>query len=265
LIANIEQAVFMRQHGQKDGGSTADLERWIGFLPLYHAFGQLFCILVACKLNIPVYVMKTFQFEPFLRVIETFKITHLQTAPPVMVMINKRPETARYDLRSLKNILCGAAPLSKELQNAVSKQLGVTVNQIWGMTELTCAAIQVSGGMIDDSGSVGMLFPNVEAKLVNDDGREVGVNHPGELYVRGPNVCLRYWRNEKATRESLNSEGWLQTGDVAVINEHGMFWIVDRKKELIKVNGLQVAPAELEGVLLKHENIADAAVVGITM
>jgi 4-coumarate--CoA ligase len=117
---------------------------------------------------------------------------------------------------------------------------------------------------VHSSGSVGQLDPNCECMLLDDDGKEVGPGAPGELYVRGPNICIGYWRNPHATKESLSTDGWLKTGDVAVVKD-GWFWIVDRKKELIKVNALQVAPAELEAVLLEFDAIADAAAVGITL
>ena len=108
------------------------------------------------------------------------------------------------------------------------------------------------------------MIPNHEIKLLDDDGKEVTEGQPGEIHVRAPNVCLGYWRNEQATSETLDSDGWLKTGDVAIAKDN-WFWIVDRKKELIKVNALQVAPAELEAVLLENEDIADAAVTGIIL
>lgn len=221
------------------------------------------CVM-APKLSIPVYIMQKFVYEDFLKCIEKYRITHLQSAPPILVMLHKRPETSNYDLSSLKNILCGAAPLSKELQNAVSERFKVNIIQGWGMTEVTCGAIHVPGGRVDDSGSVGVLDPNCECKLLDDDGKEVAAGEPGEMHVKGPQICLGYWNNTAATEEAIDSEGWLKTGDIAVVR-NDWFWIVDRKKELIKVNALQVAPAELEAVLLEHENIADAAVVGITL
>lgn len=219
---------------------------------------------MAVRLDIPVYVMKQFQFEDYLRIIQTHKITTLQVAPPILVMLSKRPETAKYDLSSVTDVLCGAAPLSKELQNEVASKVGCRILQGWGMTELTCGAIMIPGGDDDFSGSVGYLFPNTDCKLLDDDGKEVGAGQPGEIHLKGPHVCLSYWRNEAATKECLSDDGWLKTGDVAIVRD-GKFWIVDRKKELIKVNALQVAPAELEAVLLEHEAIADAAVVGITL
>lgn len=117
--------------------------------------------------------------------------------------------------------------------------------------------------------------------LLDDEGKEVEDGQPGEIFVRGPNICMGYWKNEAATKESLDGDGWLKTGDIAVVNKDGYYWIVDRKKvsrghhselhtaniakELIKVNALQVAPAELEAVLLEHDHVADAACVGITL
>ncbi|KAI1264820.1 4-coumarate-CoA ligase [Xylariaceae sp. FL1019] len=265
LIANVEQTIFMRYGVTGLPFNQRPQERWVGFLPLYHAYGQLYTILMAIKLQAPVYIMTEFRYEEFLFYIGKYKITNLQIAPPILVMLSKRPETSRYDLSSVKDVLCGAAPLSRELQNECQRRFNLQVYQGWGMTEVTCGAIHVPRGRQDDSGSVGQLDPNCEAKLIDDDGKEVGVGQPGELYIKGPNVCMRYWRNEEATKESLDADGWLKTGDVAVINDKGYFWIVDRKKELIKVNALQVAPAELEGVLLENEHIADAAAVGITV
>lgn len=185
---------------------------------------------IAARLRITVYVMKQFVLTDFLNVIQTRKITHFQAAPPVIVMLSKRPEVAKYDLSSVKDILCGAAPLSKELQNDVANRFHIQIYQGWGMTEVTCAGLIIPGGINDDTGSVGTIVPNCEAKLLDEDNREVGIGERGELYWRGPNVCLGYWRNEKATKECLDSEGWLRSGDVALYNKDGWFWIVDRKK-----------------------------------
>ncbi|PGH26434.1 hypothetical protein AJ80_01932 [Polytolypa hystricis UAMH7299] len=261
VLANLEQTMFMRFHEIKNRTP----ERWLGFLPLYHAYGQLYTIVMALRLEIPVYIMKQFHYEDFLGVIERFRITNLQIAPPILIMLSKRSETSKYDLSSLTHILCGAAPLSKELQNEVANRFKVQINQGWGMTETVAGAHHVPGGIRDSSGSVGQLFPNCECKLVDDDGKEVAPGEPGEMYIRGPQVCIGYWRNKAATEEAISPDGWLKTGDVAIVSKEGWFWIVDRKKELIKVNALQVAPAELEAVLLENDDVADAAVVGITL
>ncbi|KAF4966981.1 hypothetical protein FZEAL_10589 [Fusarium zealandicum] len=265
LIANVEQTVFMRYAHQPFTFGSRPQERWIGALPLSHAYGQMYTILMAVKLRVPIYIMSEFRYEEFLSIIGKYRITSLQVAPPILVMLSKRPETAKYDISSVKDILCGAAPLSRELQNDCQTRFHVQINQGWGMTEVTCGALHVPGGISDDTGSVGQLDPNCECKLVDDEGVEVGVGKPGEMLIRGPNVCLGYWRNEAATLESFDSDGYLKTGDIAVRDDKGFFWIVDRKKELIKVNALQVAPAELEATLLENNHVADAAVVGITL
>jgi len=215
------------------------------------------------KTGVPIYVMKQFVYTDFLAAIQKYKITDLQVAPPILIMLSKRPETSNYDLSSIRGMLCGAAPLGKELQNEVARRFNVEIKQGWGMTEVTCGSIlqEVSS----EDGSVGKLLPNTECKLLDDDGNEVSTGRPGELCIRAPNVCLRYWKNEAATKDTITPDGWLRTGDVAVVNKDGLFWIVDRKKELIKVSALQVAPAELEAVLLENKDIADAAVVGITL
>ncbi|KAL8645498.1 MAG: hypothetical protein Q9210_006674 [Variospora velana] len=258
LIASVAQTAYMTS---VDPNWDAVAERWIGSLPLYHAYGQVNTCLVAPMLGVPVYMMKHFDFEDMLQTVETHRVTRLQIAPPVMVLLGKRPETSRYDLSSLKNITCGGAPLSYELQLDVARKLNVSIKQGWGMTEATCGALSTVG---DEkvTGSVGVLYPNMEGKIVDDDGREATVSQPGEFWLRGPNVTLGYWKNEEATRETFTAEGWLKTGDIAILRG-GLLYMVDRKKELIKVKGFQVAPAELEAVLLEHDAIADAAVVGM--
>ncbi|EME41195.1 hypothetical protein DOTSEDRAFT_73577 [Dothistroma septosporum NZE10] len=264
LIANVEQTAKTRWP-EKDfsKGDRVTDERWIGFLPLYHAYGQMYANLMALKFQVPIYIMRQFIYEDYIRCIEKAHITDLQVAPPILVMMAKRPETAKYNLNCVRSIICGGAPLGKDLANEISRKFDCHVKQGWGMTEVTCGSIL----QIDprDDGTVGRLIPNNLLKLVDDDGNEVGTDTPGEMWIKAPNVMLGYWKNEAATKETLTADGWLKTGDVAIINKEGFIWIVDRKKELIKVNALQVAPAELEGKLLTLDGVADAAAVGVTI
>ena len=134
-----------------------------------------------------------------------------------------------------------------------------------GMTEVTCSAVTWHPDNIADASAVGELNPNVEAMLVDDDGKEVQPGERGEILIRAPNVMKGYWRKPEATKETLTPDRWLRTGDIGYRDKDGYLYVVDRKKELIKVRGLQVAPAELEGLLLDHPDVADAAVVGVTM
>ena len=143
LISNAVQHVFVKYHSLPHNQHNRPEESMVGFLPLYHAYGQMWAMLMAIKLNIPIYIMEKFNFEEFLRVIQVYKISHLQVAPPILVMLSKRPETSRYNIRSVKHILCGAAPLKKELQNTITSRFGIRVTQGWGMTEVTTGALFV--------------------------------------------------------------------------------------------------------------------------
>ena len=233
LLSNAAQVIHMKGVGTPDGSPTVKNERWLGFLPLYHAYGQMYTMILAVKLSVPIFVISKFQLSELLGYIEKYRITHLHAVPPILVLLEKSPETRKHDLSSVKQILCGAAPLSKELQNKVSKLLGggkCQVKQGWGMTETTCAGTHVPGGLEDKDGSVGVLLPGLEARLVDEKNQDVPVGGKGEILLRGPNITIGYWRNLKATQEAIDNDGWLRTGDVAVTDKKGQFWIVDRKK-----------------------------------
>ncbi|KIW99489.1 uncharacterized protein Z518_11228 [Rhinocladiella mackenziei CBS 650.93] len=242
---------------------------WLCFLPLYHAYGQTFYVAGAFNRQIPVYVMPKFDFVQLLEYIQKFRITDLTLVPPIAVMLAKHPAVEKYDLSSVVNIGSGAAPLGRDVSARVERRLGHSLNfkQGWGMTECTCSLLGWDVNRISTSHSVGEPNPNCEAKIMTEDGASEittrGSSSVGELWCRGPNVMKGYWRNPKATAETLTPDGWLKTGDIAYVDSDGMFFIVDRKKELIKVKGNQVAPAELEALLLEHFGISDAAVIGM--
>jgi acyl-CoA synthetase (AMP-forming)/AMP-acid ligase II len=185
----------------------------------------------------------------------------------------------QYDLSSLTSILSGAAPLDESLANAAQQRLrkgaedGVVVAQGYGMTELSpvshttpdegCEPPGVTSEV--PKGSVGYAIPNTECRLIDPEtGRDAGPGQSGELWIRGPQVMKGYLNNPEATASTIDDEGWLHTGDVAVVDDEGRYTVVDRVKELIKYKGYQVAPAELEAVLLGHPEIADAAVIGVS-
>lgn len=230
LIANIIQIMACRWPQIDFARGQVLQERWLGFLPFCHAYGQTFPILIALKMKVTVYIMKQFVFTNFLQNIQDYKISHLQIAPPILVMMLKRPETARYNLSSVQGIFCAAAPLSSSLQRLAAQAFKVGILQGWGMTELTCGGILQQEG--DSTETVGRLLPNHECKLVDDEGNEVGCDVPGEMYIRAPNVCMGYFHNELATKDTITSDGWLKTGDIAVVDKSGGFRIVDRKKEV---------------------------------
>ncbi|KAH8697525.1 putative 4-coumarate-CoA ligase [Talaromyces proteolyticus] len=266
IIANILQYnhLFFLDPGYKPKLARA---KWLCFLPMYHAMAQNMFVGIAMMRQVPVYIMEKYEFVKFLQAIETFRITDLTMVPPVVVSMAKRPEVKHHDLGSVETIFCGAAPLGREVceeAEALWPDRRVNIKQGWGMTETT--SIVTAWHPLDksDSACVGELVPNCEAKVMaEDEVTELGPNERGELWVKGPNVMKGYWRNPNATKETLMADGWLRTGDVAFMDNNRKWFIVDRKKELIKVKGNQVAPAELEALLLEHPAVSDVAVTGI--
>jgi acyl-coenzyme A synthetase/AMP-(fatty) acid ligase len=183
--------------------------------------------------------------------------------PPIVLLLVKSPKAKEYDLSSLQLLITGAAPLSKELSESFYDVHKIKIKQGYGLTE-TSPVTHL--GITEDivPGSCGVLLPNIECKLISEDGQEVvGYNTNGELCVRGPNIMKGYLHNKEATDAVFDQDGYFHTGDIANVDENGNFYIVDRVKELIKYKGFQVAPAELEAILLTHPLISDAAVIGV--
>jgi 4-coumarate--CoA ligase len=214
------------------------------------------------------YIMRRFDLESWLRYIWTYKITEINMVPPMVHAVLSRPDlTSKYPLKSVRNSWCGAAPLSREAQERFKKLLrdDAPFNQVWGMSETSCIATMTHYPEYDASGSSGKFLPDLDCKLVdNADNDITGYGVPGEICVRGPTIVRGYFENEEATRASWDEDGYFHTGDIAYCDPKTLGWhIVDRKKDLIKVRGFQVAPAELEGVLLSHPSIIDAAVIGV--
>ncbi|KAF7956266.1 hypothetical protein EAE96_005186 [Botrytis aclada] len=244
--------------------------KWLCFLPLYHAMGQTIFGAVAPKRGVPVYIMKKFDFKDMLEAIQKYRITSLNMVPPIVVMLVKSPLTKQYDLSSIIDMTSGAAPLSGEVIDAAEKLWpngNVKLTQGWGMTEGTCSLLGCDTRQDPIPNSVGELNANCHAKIVDPETlEELKQGERGEIWVQAPNIMKGYWNKPSATKETLiNSPSgvWLRTGDIAYVDSRNHFFIVDRMKELIKVKGNQVAPAELEALLLEHPEIADAAVIGV--
>jgi acyl-CoA synthetase (AMP-forming)/AMP-acid ligase II len=257
LVANLQQ-IAAPSHVTSD-------TKILAVLPFFHIYGMTVMMNQGLHQRATVVTMPRFDLQEFLRIISEYRVNRVYIAPPVAVALAKHPIVDQYDLSCIDVIISGAAPLDAELGHAVAKRLGCTVLQGYGMTELS----PVSHSMPDDRpdldlNSCGFAIPNVVSKLVDPEtGEEVGPGERGELWVKGPNVMSGYLNNAEATAITLDDEGYLHTGDVATVTEDGVFTIVDRVKELIKYKGYQVPPAELESLLLTHDKIADAAVIGV--
>lgn len=185
----------------------------------------------------------------------------------MVLQILDSPLTTPATLASFRNTWVGAAPFATGLQKRFKALLApsATFTQVWGMTETSCIAIMLHYPEQDDTGSVGRLLPCMDAKLVDDDNNDItDYDVPGELCIRGPVVVKGYHNNTAANQCAWDAERFFHTGDIAMRKrDNGLWYVVDRKKELIKVRGFQVAPAELESVLLAHPAIGDAAVIGV--
>lgn len=235
----------------------------LALLPFFHIYGMVLILLLGLRSGSGLVSMMRFELEPFLECIQKYKVTYAPLVPPIVLALAKHPIVDKYDLSSLQNIGSGAAPLGLEVEEACAKRLNCKIFQGFGMTELSGASITNLEFMgITRHGSVGVCWPNMEARIVDTEtGRDLGPGERGELWMRGPNVMKGYFNRPEATADMLLPDGWLRTGDIAYVDTDGFFFIVDRLKELIKHNAYQIAPAELEAVLLSHPAVADAAVI----
>ncbi|KAJ3682484.1 hypothetical protein LUZ60_015057 [Juncus effusus] len=234
------------------------------FLPMFHIFGLSVITYAQMHRGNTIVSMGRFELDSVMKAIERYRVTHLYCVPPVMIALAKQGTVQKYNLSSLKFVGSGAAPLGKDVMQAVSKNVPhAEIVQGYGMTETTgiISLEYPKEGESREFGSTGTLAPGVEAKIVETDTSNIlPPNKLGEICVRGPNIMQGYFGKAEATEFTLK-EGWLHTGDLGYFDENGQLFVVDRLKELIKYKGFQVAPAELEGLLLSHPEILDAVVI----
>ncbi|OIT26698.1 4-coumarate--coa ligase-like 9, partial [Nicotiana attenuata] len=246
-----------------DESENAEQDVAILTLPLFHVFGFFMLIRLAAMGETAV-IMERFDFEKMLEAVEKYKVTYMPVSPPLVVAMAKSELVLKYDLTSLKLVACGGAPLGREVAERFKARFSnVEIVQGYGLTESTGAGT----GMIRPEetaryGSAGRLADNLEAKIVDPDSEEaLPPGKRGELWIRGPTIMKGYVGDKQETSATLNSEGWLKTGDLCYFDSDGFLFIVDRLKELIKYKAYQVPPAELEQLLQSIPEIADAAVI----
>ena len=261
LTANLRQ--FMVRPGEALQQRESDV--LLAHLPLFHIYGMQVLMNAVIASGGTQVMMGRFDMGEMLGLVATHKITHLYTVPPVGIGLSMLPNLGlEPDFSSMIAACLAAAPASAELQMRVQEVVGFPVFQAYGMTELSPVSnLDYIEPDRMTPGSVGPAIADTEERVVDTEtgAKDVPVGELGELLVRGPQVMKGYYANEEATRETIDNDGWLHTGDIVRMNDDGCVWIVDRMKELIKYKGFQVPPAELEGLLLEHPAIADAAVV----
>ncbi|SBT95024.1 Acyl-CoA synthetase (AMP-forming)/AMP-acid ligase II [Streptomyces sp. DI166] len=254
---------------QLDAAVTAGPgERVLAVLPFFHIYGLTALMNAPLRKGATVVVLPRFELDTFLAAIEKHRITALYVAPPIVLALAKHPAVDNYDLSSLKYLISAAAPLDAELAAACSRRLNLPpIGQAYGMTELSPGTHVVPLGAMSEAppGTVGRLIAGTEMRIVSldDPGKDLGVGEAGEILIRGPQVMKGYLGRPDDTASLIDADGWLHTGDVGHVDADGWLFVVDRVKELIKYKGFQVAPAELEALLLTHPGIADAAVIGV--
>ncbi|KAJ4487169.1 AMP binding protein [Lentinula edodes] len=246
------------------------------FLPFYHIYGAVSGLLFPIFCGTTTVIMARFDLIDFCVAVERYRITAVLVVPPVMLAIARHPAIDKFDLSSIWLLFSSAAPVSPTLIKEAKKRLlakrkpeeTLYITEGYGMTECSPAShILPLDSSVLKMGSVGVLLPNYQARLVADDSGETEVDAeegiPGELWLKGPSVMKGYLNNPTANKDSFSADRWYKTGDICVRDKEGFYYIVDRKKELIKYKGFQVPPAELESVLITHPEVADAAVIGV--
>ena len=242
-----------------------EVSRLIG-IPAFHAFAIPLMTGCAIREQQTAYIMRRFDLKTFLESIDRFKITEIPMVPTMLIAVLMSELTNRDNLQSLRSIWVGGSPLRSSTQKDFQALLhpDARVTQVWGMTETGWTTIFFHPEM-DETGSVGRLAPGMSSKLVAENGSIITEdNQQGELFIKGESLMNGYFHDPVATAATIDEEGWLRTGDVAYCIQ-GKWYIIDRKKDIIKVHGWQVAPAELEAILLTHPEVVNAAVVGIPL
>jgi acyl-CoA synthetase (AMP-forming)/AMP-acid ligase II len=256
LVANVLQSTVQQPVTAQD--------TLIGVLPLFHIYGLSVVMNAVLRNGATLVTMPRFDLEGYLALVQAHRATKAHLVPPIVLALAKSPLVERYDLSSLQLVNSGAAPLSAELAQAAAARVGCPVVQGYGMTESSPVThVTPLDPERHRPGSIGPPVPNTECRIVDlSSGAELGPGEEGEVCVRGPQVMRGYLDDPEATAATIDADGWLHTGDVGRADEDGYVVLVDRVKELIKYKGYQVAPAELEAVLLEHPAVAEAAVVG---
>lgn len=234
----------------------------MGLIPFFHSFGFMLMFLNLLR-GKKMVVLGKFKPKTFLESIEKFKVARMIVPPPVLLFLLKSPMVKNYNLSSIKEMRSGAAPMGKDMERELKEKFKVHhVSQGYGMTETTLGVLVSPPGR-SKIGSCGKIVPGMMAKVIDDCGKPLPAYKEGEICFKGPLIMKGYVGDPKSTHSTIDKDGWLHTGDVAYYDSDGYFFIVDRIKELIKYKAYQVAPAELEALLLTHPAIEDAAVIGL--
>jgi long-chain acyl-CoA synthetase len=256
LLANLEQC--QAHSGRSQGADDVVL----GVLPLFHIFGLNVVLGLSFVAGASVLLIERFDPQSALEAIANHGVTIVSGAPSMWAAWATLPGTRPGALATVRLATSGAAKLDPQVQRTIADRFGVSIMEGYGLTE--ASPVVTSGtGLAAPEGSIGVPLPGVRVRLVDVDGQDALVGDPGELWVQGPNVFAGYWNDAEATRRAVDADGWLHTGDVAVVDDDGFLYLVDRVKDLIIVSGFNVYPAEVEDVIASHPAVEAVAVIGV--
>jgi long-chain acyl-CoA synthetase len=255
-MANISQAQAIDSIARRPDDTT------FGLLPLFHIFGLNVVLNPVLLVGATAILVERFDPTTAAETIREHAISTVTGPPTMWAAFAQTPDVPADAFATVRLAASGASKLPVEVARAMLDRFDLRVHEGYGLTE-TAPIVAYSVGMDAPFGSIGRPLPGVEMRLVDDDGSDVLVGDTGEIWVRGPNVFPGYWDDQEATDAVLDPDGWLHTGDLAVIDDDGFLYIVDRAKDLIIVSGFNVYPAEVEDVLVRHPSVAEAAVVGV--
>jgi long-chain acyl-CoA synthetase len=235
----------------------------LGSLPLFHSFGQTCALNASVLAGACVTLLPRFDAGRALELVERDRVTIFMGVPTMYGALLDHPERERHDVSSLRLCVSGGASLPVELLHGFERSFGCTILEGYGLSETSPIASFNHPDRERKPGSIGTPIAGVEMKLVDDAGGEVDRGKVGEIVIRGHNVMKGYWRKPDATAEAISADGWFRSGDLAVMDDDGYFFIVDRKKDMIIRGGYNVYPREIEEVLYSHPAVREAAVVGV--
>ena len=257
LMANVLQSrENFSSYGLVTGGET-----FIAPLPLYHIYSFMLTFVVMMQGNHSILIPNPRELDSVIKEMKRWKWTGMSGINTLFVQLCKHPEFANLDFSGLKVTLSGGMALTAGAAKTWKEMTGAEIYEGYGLTE-TSPVVSINPGGANQIGTIGLPLPGTEVRLVDDDGKDVGIGERGELCVRGPQVMMGYWQRPDETDKTIK-DGWLLTGDVAVVQEDGYLKIVDRKKDMILVSGFNVYPNEIEDVLSSHPNIAECAAIGV--
>ncbi|MFD1217920.1 AMP-binding protein [Microbulbifer celer] len=258
LVANMEQVREALGDSMKEGE-----EYYVAPLPLYHIYAfTIHCMCLFTTGNHSLLIPNPRDIPGFVKTLKGKRITGFCGLNTLFNGLMRNPEFANLDFSKLHTTCSGGMALTRDTAVRWEKMTGCTVTEGYGMTE-TSPVVSFNPADAVQLGTVGVAVPGTDVKVTDENGNDLPNNSPGELCVRGPQVMKGYWERPEATAESIDSEGWLKTGDMAVIQDDGYIKIVDRKKDMIIVSGFNVYPNEIEDIVSAHEKVTEAAAVGI--